>query len=295
MRKLGRGILVFSLVIVFRPSPGWTWGNDGHQIVARIAAMNLSPNARRHVARILKTSPEVKALANSMAEAAVWPDMVLKELDSDTKPWHFLDICRDDAKNSVGQGCRQSGCVTAKIEEYRRRLRSRKYDRWGSKGDLSLLLHLVGDIHQPLHCADNADRGGNCVRIQSRNAIDLHGFWDNEVVTEIEEQLGTGTDGAARRLNLQPTHDNFSWRTGNVKDIAWESHQLALDRIYLRLSIPKQSCVTGLVSCDAAPSDVRNLNIQIDSNYRAEAASIARLQLARGGIRLAQLLNAIWP
>ena len=299
MRCLARGTAVVVLVILFRVAPAWPWGVDGHQIVARIAAMNLSTNGRRNVARLLRVSSDQSAVANAMAAAAIWPDTVLRDLDPDTKPWHFLDICRGDAENSVGRRCLKRGCVTQKIEEYRSRLQTRKYDKWGGRGDLSLLIHFIGDIHQPLHCASNADRGGNCVHIDSRGATDLHGFWDNVVVMEIEDQFRTGVEGVARQLVLDlqrhPSADSFSWKTGSARDIAWESHQLAESRIYQRLSIPKQRCLMGLESCDAAPPEVQELHLRIDSSYMSEASAVARTQLMRGGSRLAELLNTIWP
>jgi hypothetical protein len=271
-------------------------GIDGHQIVARIAAMNLSTNGRRNVARLLRVSSDQSAVANAMAAAAIWPDTVLRDLDPDTKPWHFLDICRDDAENSVGQRCLKRGCVTQKIEEYRSRLQTRKYDKWGGRGDLSLLIHFIGDIHQPLHCASNADRGGNCVHLDSRGATDLHGFWDNVVVMEIEDQFRTGVEGVARQLVLDlqrhPSADSFSWKTGSARDIAWESHQLAESRIYQRLSIPKQRCLMGFESCDATPPEV-----QEPSTHRSatcQGKTVARTQLMRGE-PVTELLNAIWP
>jgi hypothetical protein len=117
------------------------------------------------------------------------------------------------------------------------------------------------------------------------------------VVMEIEDQRRTGAEGVAhqleRDLQRNPLADSFSWKTGSAKDIAWESHQLAQTRIYRRLSIPKQSCLTGLEGCDAAPPEISPT--QIDAAYLAEAASVARTQLMRSGIRLAKLLNLIWP
>jgi nuclease S1 len=299
MRRLARGTAIFVLTVLLRVASAWPWGADGHQIVARIAAKNLSATARRNVARLLRVSSNPSAVANAMAAAAIWPDTVLRDLDPDTKPWRFLDICLGDDKDSVGQRCLRRGCVTQKIEEYQSRLQRRKYDKWGGKGDLGLLIHFIGDIHQPLHCASNADRGGNCVHIDSRSATDLHGFWDNDVVMEIEDQFGTGVEGVADQLaqDLQrnPFADSFSWKTGRAKDIAWESHQLAQSHIYRRLSVPKQSCLTRLEGCDAAPLEVKEMRIRINSTYMSEAAAVARTQLMRAGIRLAELLNAIWP
>src|SRR5262249_24890058 len=150
-------------------------------------------------------------------------DMVLKELDPETKTWHFLDLCRNDDRNRIDRHCSRGGCVTQKIDEYRNRLQSRKYNKWGAKGDLSLLIHFLGDIHQPLHCANNSDRGGNCVRIESYSAVELHGFWDHEVVAEIETELETGVEGVALKLG-QDRHriaGPFSWKVGITSDIAW--------------------------------------------------------------------------
>jgi hypothetical protein len=289
--------MVLFVAFLVSVTPAWPWGNDGHRIVARIAAMNLSKNARQGVAQILQVSSTRNAVAGAMAEAAIWPDMVLKELDPETKTWHFLDLCRSDDRNSTDRRCSRGGCVTLKVEEYRNRLQDRKYDKWGSKGDLSLLIHFLGDIHQPLHCANNADRGGNCVPIESNSAVDLHGFWDNEVVAEIETQLETGAEGVALKLNQdrQRVAGRFSWKAESANDIAWESHELAENEIYVRLSIPKLGCLTALESCEASPAAIRRLNVRMDSAYRTEAASIARVQLTKGGIRLAELLNAIWP
>jgi len=299
MRRLAKFTAIFVLTIFWAAVPAWPWGTDGHQIVARIAAMNLSVTARRKVAKLLSVPSDPNTVAEAMADASVWPDTVLRDLDPDTKSWHFLDICLGDAREAVGGRCQRNGCVTQKIEEYRDRLRRGRYDKWGGKGDLSLLIHLVGDIHQPLHCASNADRGGNCVQVDFRSAVNLHLLWDVEVVQEIEDETRTGSEGVSIRLaqDLQgnASWDSFSWKTGNAKDIAWESHQLAESRVYLRIGIPKQSCLTALQGCDAAPQGIRDLPIPVDAAYVEEAASAARTQLMRAGVRLAELLNLIWP
>jgi hypothetical protein len=299
MRRLAKFTAIFVLTIFWAAVPAWPWGTDGHRIVARIAAMSLSAITRQKVARLLGVSSDPNAVADAMADASIWPDTVLRDLDPDTKSWHFLDICMDDSKEAVGEHCPKGGCVTQKIEEYRSRLQRGRYDKWGGKGDLSLLIHFVGDIHQPLHCASNADRGGNCVRVDFRSAVDLHGLWDNEIVQQIEDELRAGTEGVsfrlAQELQRNPSRDSFSWKTGSAKDIAWESHQLAESRVYLRLGIPKQSCLTVLQGCDAAPQGIRDLPIPVDAAYVEEAASVARTQLMRGGVRLAELLNLIWP
>jgi hypothetical protein len=70
----------------------WAWGSDGHQIVARIAANNLTPAARTHVAQLLGVAKTKTAVANAMAAASIRPDTEFRNSNPETKPWHFIDI-----------------------------------------------------------------------------------------------------------------------------------------------------------------------------------------------------------
>ncbi len=63
------------------------------------------------------------------------------------------------------------------------RLKEGNCDKWGASGDLAFLIDLVGDIHQPLHAATDADKGGNCIAMESHpHARNLHTAWDTAVV-----------------------------------------------------------------------------------------------------------------
>jgi S1/P1 Nuclease len=112
----------------------------------------------------------------------------------------FHDICLQDKESNVPARCPQGNCVTAKIDEYARRLHDGDYDKWGASGDLAFLIHFVGDIHQPLHTTTNADRGGTCQRVNVAPAQEnLHYAWDDAVVALLEKQLGTSDPGATAR------------------------------------------------------------------------------------------------
>jgi hypothetical protein len=284
-------------VLLMGASYAWAWGNDGHQIVARIAALNLTPKARRHVSQLLGVSSGPTAVANAMANAAVWPDTYLRNHAPKSKPWHFIDICRGADASNLGPFCPGGGCITKKIEEYRANIPRGQFDEFGGKGDLSLLIHFVGDIHQPLHCATNADRGGNCVtveRVQSRN---LHSAWDNDLVKEVES--GSTAEATAEQLNedflSNPSTDSFSWQSGTADDLARESRGLAESEIYVPLSIPKEPCQTEMASCSNAPQAVQNLDVNLDPGYTDNASAVVRAQLTKAGMRLANLLNSFWP
>ena len=193
MRSLTVWITRFVLAVLLCPASAWAWGLDGHKIVAVIAADNLTPAAQSHVANILGVPADRRSIAAAMEAASIRPDTEFRDEDSRTAPWHFIDICLQDRRADVPARCPNGNCVTGKIDEYSKRLKERNYDRWGAKGDLAFLIHFVGDVHQPLHTANDADRGGNCVTVDSRARADnLHYVWDTTVVRGLEYRIDSG-------------------------------------------------------------------------------------------------------
>ena len=108
----------------------WAWGLDGHKIVAVIAADNLTPAAASHVASILGAPPGKRGLATAMEAASILPDTEFRDEDHATAAWHFIDICLQDRRADIPARCPGGNCVTAKIDEYSKRLKDRNYDRW---------------------------------------------------------------------------------------------------------------------------------------------------------------------
>jgi hypothetical protein len=182
--------------------------------------------------------------------------------------------------------------VTGKIDEYSKRLKESNYDRWGAAGDLAFLIHFVGDIHQPLHAANDADRGGNCVTVDSNTrAKDLHEVWDTTVVRRLEYSIDSGRPRTTAH-KLEQTYaaesKTDSWIPAG--DIAWESNQLARSDIYAALHIPIEPCQP---TADVCRNPLGHA-VELDSSYLDHADAVAGHQLAKAGFRLASLLNEIW-
>jgi hypothetical protein len=207
--------------------------------MAIVAADNLSPSARDQVARILVTASDTSSVEKAMAVASVRPDTEFREEDRSTAPWHFIDICLQDQRADLPARCPGGACVTAKIDDYVNRLKAGNYDEWGAGGDLAFLIHLVGDIHQPLHAATDADKGGNCIAVESHPyARNLHAAWDTAVVYALEDSVDSGNpDATAHKLEqlYAGQKDTDSWKPGGTADIAWESNQVARTQIYQAL------------------------------------------------------------
>jgi hypothetical protein len=197
----------------------------------------------------------------------------------------------------AGPEKRRSGgaCATAKIDEFAEDLKDGRCDRWGGAGDLAFVIHLVGDLHQPLHTATDADRGGNCISVDSRpRARNLHNAWDTAIVYKLEDTLDSGDPNAtAHRLEAMYAGDKvgYSWKPGGTDDIAWETNQVARTQVYSALGIPVEPCESDNNSCANAPKGT----VDLDSEYMSRAATVAGQQLAKAGFRLASLLNGIWP
>jgi nuclease S1 len=282
---------VVSLVLLC-PVLAWCWGTDGHKIVALIAADNLTPAARSHVANILGVSSDQRAIASAMEKASMRPDFEFRDEYPSTAPWHFINICLQDRRSDVASRCHGGNCVTAKIDEYSKRMKDAKYDRFGADGDLAFLIHFVGDIHQPLHAANDADKGGNCVKVDSHSqATDLHAVWDTTVVRRLERSIDSSRfDTTARKLEKIYVAEKESDSWISADDIAWESVQLARAGIYTPLQIPVEPCEPAVDTCTNAPRGT----FELSSAYLDHADDVAGHQLAKAGFRLASLLNNIW-
>jgi hypothetical protein len=285
-----------AIVTLFvQKNEAWAWGNEGHEIVAIIAADNLTPAAREHVAKILGVSADVSSIEKAMAAASIRPDTQFREKDRSTAPWHFIDVCLQDQRSDIPARCPGGNCVTARIDDYARRLKEANYDKWGADGDLAFLIHFVGDVHQPLHATTDADRGGNCIPVDSHpRAKNLHAAWDTAVVYHLQDSMSSRTpDATAQKLEQTYARDKDadSWNPGSTNDIAWESSQIARSQIYGALNIPVEPCQPEVDSCTAAPQGT----VDLDSSYMDRASKLAGQQLAKAGFRLASLLNQIWP
>jgi hypothetical protein len=286
-------ILALILGTVLCAQPAVAWFDEGHEIVAVIAANVLATSVRTHVAQILGASADRPSVENAMAAASIRPDAEFREEDPSTRPWHYVNLCMQDRETDLPARCHHRNCVTAKIDEYARRLRDQNFDKWGASGDLAFLIHLVGDVHQPLHTTTNADHGGGC---QAVNVVpaekNLHNVWDDAVVVLLEHQLGTH-DPVATANELEKLYpraeETKGWTPDESEQTAWESHQIAKTEIYGNLGIVERPCTQNW--CD--PST--RVAVTLGPAYMDHAAKVAGRQLARAGYRLAALLNQIWP
>ncbi len=287
-------ILLPALLLL--PPPANAWWEEGHQVVARVAAAQLTPSALKRVAALLEVDDNPAAVADALATAAIWADQVKTE--THTESWHFVNLTWQDNRSNFEDRCAGDDCALARIRLFAAQLKANDPDadsRFSNEDALRFLVHFVGDLHQPLHSSSNADQGGNCELLESPidTAANVHALWDGPLVS----RLGGDDALLAAELNAEIAQMSEQQRaaesSGNVEDWAWDAHRLAMVNVYKRLGIPKED-VAFPASCDDAPDEIQQLRLSIDDQYLEDMAPIVRDQLKKAGLRLAKMLNDIF-
>ncbi len=244
--------------------PAFGWGPEGHSLVARLAAARLTPAAAARVAEILGPG-------TTLASISSWADQV-RRARSESAPWHYIDIPINQEHLNMARDCPNGACVVAKIEDFQKVLAAPDTEPEQRKEALMFIVHFVGDMHQPLHCSDNKDKGGNDVKLEFFDKpSNLHSVWDSGLLG----RLGT-EDELFATLNAALTSGTAKkWGRGTVESWAEQIHTKAQKITYGKL--PK------------APAGGQ---IQIGAAYERLADPLIRTELEKAGARLAFLLNS---
>jgi hypothetical protein len=271
--------LLAGIFIAGAPHHANAWGLEGHRIVAALAYERLTPTAKRAIEGLIALSAAQDTPTcpvHSLEDASTWPDCVrsLRRFGYLTV-MHYEDvpICGLAVKSVY---CPDGRCIT---EETRRAIVVLK-DTRRPPGEriqaLEEITHLIGDLHQPLHAADNNDRGGNEVRVQvGGHETNLHHVWDDEVLVAAVGPSEVEAENALRPLIRA---NAAAWSDGDLDHWLAQSHRLAVSYVYPKLVKPP-SC-----NIPAPPQS-------ISQAYLDKAAPIVRIQLARASLRLSSILN----
>jgi cardiolipin synthase A/B len=188
------------------------WGNLGHRITGTIAESLLTAATRRQIHMLLGDE--------SLTVAATIMDTQRARL---SERWPQADRWHYDNQPVCGQQpapCRDGNCATRKIEAFRAVLADRRAANDERATALRLLIHLLGDIHQPLHMADNADRGGNKIQVRLSAAgqqYSLHEVIDTVLVRELIGKQRTRDYALSLTRRYQAQLND--WQRGNM--MAW--------------------------------------------------------------------------
>ncbi|HEY3934219.1 MAG TPA: S1/P1 nuclease [Gemmatimonadales bacterium] len=235
------------------------WGPDGHRIVAQIALSRLSPAVADETRRLLD--------GQNIPDVASWADEHRRDLPG-TAPWHYIDIEITDTSYVPARDCKDGACIIAALATQTAILGDRSRPDSARGIALRWVVHLVGDLHQPLHAGERGDRGGNDVKVTFQGKpTNLHSIWDSGLLLawgQSDEEIEQSIENEIAHRN-----DIAAISGGSVVQWAMESHDIARDMVYRDLP---QSLV-------------------IDQHYADLARPIIRDRLLRAGVRLGALLE----
>jgi hypothetical protein len=302
-------ICLFSLVaVLFLSSPVLAWNDKGHMVVAKLAWDKLSPQAQKAAIDILKTHPHYAEFLDAdrpdnfpedqwiFMRAATWPDWIRShhaEARLSFPKWHYIN------KPYVPEGSQlkesdfpaEKPNVVTQITEASQKVKD------GSAQEkpiyLCWLLHLVGDVHQPLHSATmfserfpEGDRGGNLVlvRINHGRAQKLHPLWDGLLGKSISWSSIRGTVADVAQLEKEnQAQIDTDLKTGTTPE-AWACEGLAAAKKYAYLDGK-----LDVANTEDRPSKEEVPNVSDD--YVKNAGEVARIAVAKAGHRLATVLS----
>ena len=253
--------IIILAIVICSYLTSFGWGQKGHDVVAYIAECNLSPEVYQKV---------VKKLDNhSLVYYANWLDNAsYTDQYRYTKTWHYANVDEGYTYDTMPKN--EKGDVVTAINLCISEIKSGKLSPEQESARLKMLIHLVGDIHCPMHAGHLSDRGGNNVTVKFFNRdIKLHKLWDSELVeaahkwsyTEWEQQLNRYCTG----------NDKTKLAKGEAKDWLNESHKIATE-------IYKISPEKGKLYYD----------------YITYYTPVIEKQLLSGGLRLAKILNELY-
>lgn len=256
------------------------WGQTGHRSIGLIAERHMSPEAVRKAEALLD--------GQSLAQAASWAD----EIRSEPKtygysfPWHYTTWEDQDEAFHAGHETKDSGFLLSQIERQLAVVKDQRAGKAERAQALKFVVHLVGDLHQPLHVGGGGDQGGNFCKVTWHGrASNLHRVWDSDMIEQTDLSY---TELAAFASEGRSRAQTANWQTGGARIWAAESRKLR-GEIYPAEVVAPTAPVSRLTYCqrEVAPEAMPKLGYE----YSYRFLPVVYDRIYQGGVRLAQLLE----
>ena len=235
------------------------WGQNGHRVTGEIATKHLTKRAKRKIDKLLK--------GQSLAFVSTFAD----EIKSDRKysafsAWHYVNMGLD--KNYETAEKNPKGDLVTAIAKCISVLKDPKQKELDKVFYLKMLVHLVGDLHQPMHIGQKEDRGGNRIKVQwFGQGTNLHSVWDTKMI--------------------EAWNMSYLELANNAKDLS-RSQVKAIEKGSVEDWVNEVHAITKELYSSVKEGE--NLRYR----YSYDHFATVRTQLQKGGIRLAKILNDIY-
>lgn len=319
MKRVALELTILTAMVAFAAIPALGWDDVGHKITAYIAWQRMTPTVRNRVIEILRQAPEDSHLAvfyrpygieseemrrlDFFMIASTWPDIV-RDFGSDPRfrnevrnrkyhkgNWHYDDTFwkQVDGRAEPLSGFQEGGVAVSKLNEFDKLIRTASARDADKAVAIAWIMHLVGDLHQPLHTSarvtdeePKGDQGGNLFLLTAKGTprdkqVNLHWYWDSIVGRNVAYN-----DKSSEREYIEQLASKF------VK-----KHPFASVEGQLKVgdfdSLQKESFALN-------PTDVFSADLirfsEPSKKYRQRAFAVAERQLTLAGYRMGELFNA---
>ncbi len=264
MKSLALKKWVFIITLFYLPLQSMAWGAMGHRIVGGIAESYLTNKAKKNISKILGN--ETVALASTWADF-IKSDPNYKYLNS----WHYVDFDSNLTYKAFSDSLQRDTAVSAftKTNFIIEELSNKNLAADKKLMYLRLLIHVIGDLHQPLHVSKNGTNGGNDVKVDwFNNPSNLHRVWDEQLV----EFQGLSYTEYINAINFTTKQQRNEWQGQQMSQWLYDSYQIS-NELHKEIKQPNQK-----------------LSFQYSFNHLQTVND----QLLKGGVRLAGILNQIF-
>jgi hypothetical protein len=254
MKRIGLRLLLVFLTV--SPVVVFAWGSEGHQVIAQLAESQLTPKTKAEVQRLLAFEP-----SSTLASISTWAD---ETRNGRTAKWHYVNFSRGDCNYVKERDCPDGQCLVEAVNAQTKILSSASAPDQSKLIALKYVVHLVGDLHQPLHAGFADDRGGNQYQVQAfGRGTNLHALWDTGLV---QASIAGDVQSFVRSLAASPVPD--AAKETDPARIAEESCRIAQDPGFY-------------------PSR------KVRQGYLQAAGATIETRLRLGGARLARVLSGV--
>jgi hypothetical protein len=256
--------LILGIAIIYAPLQSLAWGTEGHRIAGMIASSYLTPKAKKAIQAILGDE--------SIALTSNWADFIKSDPNyAYLSSWHYIDLDKAYTYPELQEFLNQDTKVDAytKLNFLIAELKKKNLSPENKLLYLRMLIHIVEDVHQPLHVGHTDDKGGNDIKVTwYMTPTNLHSVWDSQL---IDFQQLSFTE-YAMAINHTTAEQRTEWQKAPISQWLFESSQLA-NKIY---------------------ADVKNGDTINTYKYNFNNIAIVNQQLLKAGVRLAGVLNELF-
>jgi len=257
MKKIS--ILLLALLTQLTFANEYDWSKTGHRTTGEVAQRHLTKKAKKAIAQIL--DGQSLALVSTYADD-IKADRTYKEFSA----WHYVNFPADKKYTDVAPS--QYGDIVVGIEKCMAIIKNENSSKEDKAFYLKLLVHLVGDLHQPMHVGREEDKGGNDIQLQwFGRGTNLHRLWDSNMI----DDFGMSYTELADNLPALNKSQVKNIQKGNVFDWVEESQDLA-NELYNSVEVGEK----------------------LGYEYSYKYWGMVETQLQKGGLRLAKVLNELF-